>query len=351
MRFELLNPMPKVCIPDSLPFGRTKTNHFVVCDYKHASGWQEPVIKPLEQFQLSPSSVVFHYGQQIFEGLKAYRGPADEVFLFRVQANAERLYRSAERLAMEPVPKDVFVSCVRELVRVEKDWIPPSPGALYIRPMLIPLDEGVSYRASLDYRFCVVVCPVESYFGAHVSLDGITVAVEREFSRAAPGGVGDAKCGGNYASALLSVKKARARGATDVMWLDPKEHKYVEEVGTMNLFFYDGKTLMTPELSGSILPGITRDSLIQLGRHLGIDVQEKRISIDDVLDQARRGVMKEVFGCGTAVVVCPIGKILDGTSEVKFSYSEDSLSTRLRKHLYELQSGRAPDPFHWREVL
>ena len=351
MKLELLNPMPKVRIPDSLPFGRTKTNHFAICDYKHGSGWQEPVIKPLEQFQLSPSSVVFHYGQQIFEGLKAYRGPQNDIFLFRADANATRLYNSAERLAMEPVPKDIFIKCIEELVRVEKDWIPPSPGALYIRPMLIPLDEGVSYRASLDYRFCVVVCPVESYFGPNANHDGVTVAVERELSRAAPGGVGNAKCGGNYAGALLSVKRARARGATDVMWLDPKEHKYVEEVGTMNLFFYDGKTLMTPELSGSILPGVTRDSLIQLGRHLGIEVQEKKISIDEVLDQARSGKMKEVFGCGTAVVVCPVGKILDGNDEVKFSYSESSISTTLRNRLYELQSGRGPDPFGWRTKL
>jgi branched-chain amino acid aminotransferase len=211
MILNLKNPAPKVVIPASLPFGRTKTNYFCVCDYHDGKGWQEPEIKALENFELSPSSVVFHYGQQIFEGLKAYRGTSDEVFLFRPEENARRLIKSAQRLAMEPVPEEIFLECVRELVRVESQWIPDAPGALYIRPMLIPLDEGVSYRASRDYRFCVLVSPVESYFATNQappqSSDSsktawVSVVVEREMARAVVGGVGNVKCGGNYASAL-----------------------------------------------------------------------------------------------------------------------------------------------------
>lgn len=348
MKIGLQNPRPSVRIPDSLPFGRTKTHHMAVCEFRNGS-WLEPEIIPLGDFNFSPSGVVFHYGQQIFEGMKAYRGPSDELFLFRPEANAKRLARSAERLAMPPVPEALFLECVKELVRTEKDWIPASPGALYIRPFLIPLDEGISYRASTEYRFSVVVSPVSSYFANQAANSGLTVAIEREMCRAAPGGVGSVKCGGNYASALFAVQKARAGGATDVIWLDAKEHRFVEEVGTMNLFFYDGKTLMTPELSGSILPGVTRDSLLKLAKHMGVPVAEAKIDINDVLREIKDGTMQEVFGCGTAVVICPVEKLIDQDGQsYQLSIKNDSVASRLRESLYNIQSGRADDPFRWR---
>jgi branched-chain amino acid aminotransferase len=347
MKFQLLNPRPIVRLPDTLPFGRTKTHHMVIAEFRQGR-WSEPAVVPLDTFGFNPGSVVFHYGQQIFEGMKAYRGADGEAYLFRPDANARRFRLSAERLAMQPVPEEMFIECVRELVNVEREWIPAAPGALYIRPFLIPLDEGVSYRASQDYRFCVIVSPVDAYFTSQSRRGGITVLVERELSRAAPGGVGSVKCGGNYASALYSVQRARAGGATDVIWLDAAEHRYVEEVGTMNLFFFDGARLMTPELTGSILPGITRDSLIKLGNHLGMQVEECRIDIDRTLEQIRAGQMREVFGCGTAVVVCPIETILDRGNEYQLANGPDPVAMRLRELLYSIQSGRAEDPFGWR---
>jgi branched-chain amino acid aminotransferase len=349
MKYQLLSPRPQVQLPAELPFGRVSTHHMVVADFNKESGWAEPTILPLKKFEVSPSAIAFHYGQQIFEGMKAYKGAGGKLHLFRPEMNADRFFNSAKRLAMEAVPQALFLESVRALVRVESSWIPERPGSLYIRPMLIPLDEGASYRAGQSYRFCVFVSPVQSYFGQTAAIEGVPVAVERTLSRAAPGGVGATKCGGNYAAALLGVQRAKDLGATDVVWLDSCSHQYVEEVGTMNLFFVQNGVLKTPELTGTILPGVTRDSLIRLARHRGFEVRVEKIAIEQVLKGCADGSLTEVFGCGTAAVISPIGSIVDGDKRFPLGkLGTESVALRLRQDLLAIQFGDSEDPFGWR---
>lgn len=334
---------------DEIPFGRVHTDHMLVCDYlPHKGGWQPMDITPYGPFSLSPDAVVFHYGQQIFEGMKAYRSQDDEdtLFLFRPQLNARRFRASAQRLGMEPVPEDLFLQAIRELVSVDHEWTLPSPGALYVRPALIPLDEGVSYRASQSYRFFVILSPSKNYY---VREAGVCVAIERDDVRAVRGGVGEAKCGGNYAGALPALSRAKKAGAEQVLWLDGFEHKYVEEVGAMNVMFVYEDRIVTPELSGSILPGVTRQSVIELARHMGLRVEEARIDIDAVLADAKSGALKEAFGCGTAAVISPIDTFLDGDVRIAVNSGKiGDTSMRLKRSLVRLQSGQDADPFGWR---
>jgi branched-chain amino acid aminotransferase len=326
-------------------FGSATTDHYLYCDYSPEGSWTKPTLAPLGDISLSLNSVVFHYGQQIFEGLKAYRAPQGEVYLFRPQENAQRFFGSAVRLAMAPVPPELFLECVTSLVSKENCWVPKPPGTLYIRPFLIPLDRGISYRASKSYRFCVIVSPVASYYAK--SATGVTVAVERTMARAAPGGVGDIKCGGNYAGALLAQAKARALGAVDVMWLDAVSHQYVEEIGTMNVMFYYDNRLVTPSLSGTILPGITRKSLLELAQSMGVEVKEQKMTIDQIFADREAGKLKEVFGCGTAVVVNPIQMIIDGERSVEFDISPTSFAQTLKERLQGIQFKTLEDPFNW----
>ena len=337
---------------DDIPFGRVHTDHMLVCDFlPQKGGWQTPEIMPYGPFELSPDAVVFHYGQQIFEGLKAYRSPqnAGEIYLFRPEMNAQRFYNSAVNLGMEPVPPALFVQCIKELIAVESDWVLPTPGALYIRPALIPLDQGVSYRASTSYRFFVIVSPSKNYYARET---GVTVYVERHRVRAVKGGVGEAKCGGNYASALSSLAKAQSKGAEQVLWLDAFEHRYVEEVGAMNVMFVYKNKIITPELSGSILPGITRNSLLQLAKSLGFEIEEGRVNMDTILQDAKSGHLTEAFGCGTAAVISPIDAFVtdEGTTEVN-KREVGPVALQLKKALLEMQTGHAPDPFGWRTKI
>jgi branched-chain amino acid aminotransferase len=339
-------------LADDIGFGRVHTDHMLVCDFlPNKGGWQPLEILPYGPFELSPDAVVFHYGQQIFEGMKAYRSPQSntEVALFRPELNARRFFNSARRLGMEPVPEDLFLQAVREIVSVESDWILPTPGALYIRPALIPLDEGVSYRASTSYRFFVILSPSKNYYANETS---VTVAVERGDIRAVPGGVGEAKCGGNYAGALPALARARKLGAEQVLWLDGLERRYVEEVGAMNVMFVYEDRIETPSLSGSILPGVTRHSVIELARHLGMHVVEKRVEIDRVLADAGTGALREAFGCGTAAVISPIDAFLDGEKRIAINNGEiGATSVLLKKTLVDIQTGATPDPFRWRVAV
>ncbi|APJ05099.1 hypothetical protein AXG55_05640 [Silvanigrella aquatica] len=336
-------------LTETIPFGAVTTNHMLICDYlPRKNGWQTPEIIPYKSFSMSPSAVVFHYGQTIFEGLKAYRSQSNDkdLFLFRPDQNAKRMAQSATRMGMIPFPEDLFVNCIKELVKVEKDWILPSPGALYIRPSMIPLDKGVSYRASEAYRFFIILSPSKNYFAKEV---GVSVYIERTLARAAVGGSGEAKCGGNYASALLPMKIAKEKGAEQVLWLDALEHKYVEEAGAMNVMFIYNNKIVTPALSGSILHGITRASIIQIAKDLGYEVEEKRIEIDKIIADIKTGKLTEMFACGTAAVISAINCLYDKEEKIPINNEKiGEVTLTLKNHLLNIQSGIAADPYGWR---
>ncbi|MBM3380948.1 MAG: branched-chain amino acid aminotransferase [Betaproteobacteria bacterium] len=335
-------------LQDEIPFGRTQTDHMLICDYNpQKGGWQTPEIVPYSPFEVTPDAVVFHYGQEVFEGLKAYRKSAsDEIFLFRPEQNARRFVNSALRLGMQPVPEDLFLRCVQEIVAVEQDWILPSPASLYIRPTLIGLDTGVSYRASLSYRFFIIVSPAKNYYSRET---GISVYIEREHVRAVPGGCGEAKCGGNYAAALPALQRARAAGSEQVLWLDGINRTFVEEVGAMNIMFVYDNVIRTPALTGSILPGVTRSSIIQLARDLRYTVEECRLNISDVLNDIQSGKLTEIFGCGTAAVISPVIELVDGSQRHEVNGAQiGKVSMHLKKSLIDLQFGRGADPHGWR---
>lgn len=352
---KLISPNEGKPIPslsDPISFGRTRTNHMLVCDFDpQLGGWQIPKILPYEDFDLSPDSLVFHYGQEVFEGMKAYRSATEtnELFLFRPLENARRFSNSALRLGMEPVPEDLFLRCVEEIVSVEKNWILPKPASLYIRPTLIATECGISYRASQTYRFFIIVSPAKNYYRSE---SGVTVFVEREHVRAVPGGCGEAKCGGNYAAALPAMARAKRAGAEQVLWLDAIHRRFVEEVGAMNIMFVYGNTIKTPELSGSILPGITRNSILRLAKDLGFNVEETKIDIAEVLADISSGHLTEVFGCGTAAVISPVTRFIDGTATFDVNEGEvGHVSKTIQRTLTEIQFGSSADPYHWRHIV
>lgn len=339
-------------LEDTIQFGALPTNHMLTCDYlPKKNGWQNPEIHPYKSFSLPPSSVVFHYGQTIFEGLKAYRSETNEkdIYLFRPDKNAERMTKSALRMGMQPFPEDLFVHCIKELVKVDKDWILPTPGALYIRPSMISLDKGVSYRASEAYRFFVILSPSKNYFTSETT---ISVYIERNLSRAAVGGAGEAKCGGNYASSLLPMRIAKEKGAEQVLWLDSKEHRYVEEAGAMNVMFVYGDRIVTPALTGSILHGITRASVLHLATSLNLPVEETRVDINQILQDAKTGKLTEMFACGTAAVISPVGCLFDGNEKILVNNGKiGEISMKLKKQLVGIQTGTLPDPYGWRQLV
>lgn len=348
---DLLPATARKSPPDEsapVPFGLVNTNHILVCDFiADKGGWQRPKIQPFGNFQLSPTAMALHYGQLIFEGLKAYRGPdGHKIYLFRPDMNAKRFANSARKLAMAQVPEQLFVEGIRELVRLESEWVLNRPGSLYIRPLLIPLDEGVTYRAAKNYRFFVMACPAKAYYARETAA---AVYVERSRVRAFPGGVGDAKCAGNYAAALLGLEAAKSAGADQVLWLDGIEHRFVEEVGAMNVMFVYGDRIVTPRLTGSILPGVTRDSILTLGRSLGLAMSEEKIDIADILNDARSGRLLEMFGCGTAAAVTPVDALISDGESIPISGRKIGETTmKIKNALLDIQHGAAEDPFHWR---
>ncbi|MEM9992146.1 MAG: branched-chain amino acid aminotransferase, partial [Bacteroidota bacterium] len=281
-----------------LPFGHIFTDHMFVADYADGQ-WQAPRIVPVEEFALHPAATVLHYGQAVFEGMKAFKNKADEAVFFRPEMHAKRINASAARLCMPPFPEDLFQEALQQLVGLEQDWIPPvADSALYLRPFMIATDAFLGVRPSSTYKFFILACPVGPYYAAPV-----TLYAEQKYVRATVGGVGEAKAAGNYAAALLPAKEARAKGFDQVMWLDGKEFKYIQEVGTMNIFFViDGKVI-TPATDGAILKGITRDSVLTILRDWGYEVEERALSIDEVVEAHQAGLLQEVFGTGTAAVI------------------------------------------------
>lgn len=289
-------------------FGRAFTDHMAIVRWSHGEGWHGAKVTARQPFQLDPACAVFHYGQEIFEGMKAYRAGNGEILLFRPLQNATRFNASATRLAMPPIPEELFLDAVESLVRIDAGWIPEGEAALYLRPFMFASEAFLGVRPSHEYIFCVIASPVGPYFTN--GRKGLTIWVSDDLNRAGPGGTGAAKCGGNYAASLMAQAEATAQGCDQVVFLDAIERRWVEELGGMNLFFvFDDKSVVTPPLDGTILPGITRSSIIEMLRRLGYDVREEHYAIDDWQCDATSGRLREAFACGTAAVVTPVCRV------------------------------------------
>jgi len=329
-------------------FGRVFSDHMVVIDWSLDKGWHEARIVAREPFSLDPAACVLHYGQEIFEGLKAYRGEGDKILLFRPEQNARRFQRSARRLAMPLLPEDAFLKAIEELIKLDKNWIPTAEGSsLYLRPFMFASESFLGVRPAHHYIFCVIASSVEAYFKGEGK--PVTVWVETQASRAAPGGTGAAKCGGNYAASLEAQNLAIEKGCDQVVFLDAIDHKFVEELGGMNIcFIMQDNTLVTPPLSGTILEGITRESILTLARDLGLKIEQRLYSFDEWRRDVESGYLREVFACGTAAVVSSIGKVCHAQGEFVIGNGESGAITRqLRRQLMDIQYGRSDDPHHW----
>ena len=333
---------------NKLGFCKTFTDRMFTMDYNEEDGWHNPEIKKLKPFSLDPSCLVLHYAQEIFEGLKAFKCKDGSIRLFRPEMNAKRFNRSADRLCMPHFLETDFVDSINALVNEEKRWVPDSRGAaLYIRPFMIAVDEALGVRASSTYTYCVILSPVGPYYSE--GFNPVSLYVSDEFTRAAKGGLGEAKTGANYAASLLAGRIARKKGCAQVLWLDGAEHRYVEEVGAMNIFFvFNGNTIVTPELNGSILPGVTRDSVLKLAPKLGLKAEERKISIDEVIGGLITGSITEIFGTGTAASISPVG----GLQYKGEDYSVNGrrvgpISQRMYDTLRGIQYGEIEDTFGW----
>ncbi|KQS47787.1 MULTISPECIES: branched-chain amino acid aminotransferase [Flavobacterium] len=327
---------------ENLVFGNIFTDHMLVCDYKDGK-WQKPVIRPYEPFLLDPSAKVFHYGQAIFEGMKAYKDNNDDVWLFRPDENFDRFNKSAVRMAMPEVPEEVFLGGLHEILKIEKDWVKKGKGnTLYIRPFMIATGTGVVAAPSSQYRFMIILSPAKSYYSGEVK-----VIIAEHYSRAANGGIGAAKAAGNYSAQFYPTQLANKDGFQQIIWTDDATHTKLEEAGTMNVFFRINNTLFTAPASERILDGVTRKSLITLAEKEGIDIQVRSVLVWELVEAAKNGTLKEIFGAGTAAVVNPI---------VGFSYKgeyfelpkvEDSIALQLKEKLTNIQYKLAEDPFDW----
>jgi branched-chain amino acid aminotransferase len=337
---------------DELGFGQVFTDHMFLWNYDPKQRWHEPRIVPYQALSLSPACAVLHYAQQVFEGLKAYHGVDGRPRLFRPEANLERMRRSAERMCI-PFPSEQSVlEAIEQLVALDKRWIPRSEGcALYVRPNLIATDPFLGIRPSNNYLLYIILCPVGAYYPE--GFDAITILVEEHYVRAFSGGCGEAKTGGNYAASLRGQVEAKKQGITQVLWLDGKEHQYVEEVGTMNIFFRFDDEVVTPPLTGSILPGVTRDSVLKVLRRWDEhQVNERPITIDEVIEGAVSGRLIEVFGTGTAAIVSPVKSLQRGDETYVIGNGQTGpLAKRLYHYILDLQYGKEPDPFGWIKVL
>jgi len=330
--------------PDSnaLGFGIYYTDHMFIMDYDDANGWHDGRIVPYGPISLDPAACTLHYGQMTFEGMKAYRNPQGGINLFRPDMNAKRMINSNERLCIPPIDEELYVAAVKALVDVERDWVPDVPGtSLYIRPFIISPEVSMAVHPATHYTFMIILSPVAAYYAANdKGLTASHIWVEEEFIRAAVGGTGFAKCGGNYACGMIASAQAQKNGCDEVLWLDAKEHKYVEEVGTSNAFFMIGDTVVTSSLTGSILPGVTRDSTIQLLKKWGYKVEERRLLLDEVLDAARSGELIEAWATGTACVISPIGLLKYRGEEHPINGDKvGELSQKLYDCIYGMQTG------------
>ncbi len=331
----------------NLPFGSVFSDHQFIMDFDDEK-WKSGKIQPYQNMMLSPAAMVLHYGQAIFEGMKAFRQPNGDIALFRPQDNIRRFNISGERMCMPAVDEDLFMSALTELVKMDNAWVPDADGAsLYIRPFMFANEVHVGVRPSAKYRFNIFTCPVGPYYKGNVR-----VKVETDYTRAAPGGTGYAKAAGNYAAALKPTELAKAQGYHQILWTDAVEHRYIEESGTMNaVFVMDGK-LVSPALGDTVLNGVTRDSILTLARHFGYEVEERRIAVSELKAAAESGALQEAFGVGTAATMTPIEAIgFDGEDVELPGVNSWVVMPKLSKALDDIRRGRMDDPFGWRIVL
>ncbi len=341
------NPKEKPADQSKLGFGRIFTDHMYVMDYHEGQGWHDPKIIPYQPISLEPSAMVFHYAQEMFEGLKAYHTPDGRVLLFRPDRNIQRAENSCKRLCIPPVPQDDFLNALKTLVRVEKDWIPTTPGtSLYIRPFIIATDESLGVHPSHSYKFIIILSPSGAYYAS--GLNPVKIWIEDDYVRAVRGGIGEAKAGGNYAASLKAQVKGEAGGYAQVLWLDGVERKYIEEVGSMNIFFKIAGKVVTPQLNGSILPGVTRATCLDLCRAWGMEVEERRVSVEELVAAARNGSLEECWGSGTAAVISPVGTLRYENDVMEISGGGiGPVSQRLYDTVTGIQTGKLEDAHGW----
>lgn len=341
------NPKAKPVDENKLPFGVYYSDHMFAMNYSKEKGWHDPRIIPYGPITLDPAAMCLHYGQEVFEGMKAYRSEAGKILLFRPEENFKRLNVSNERLCIPAIDVDLCVEATKKLVEIDKDWVPSAPNtSLYLRPFIIATEAHLGVKVADEYLFLIVASPSGPYYPE--GLNPVKIYVETSYVRAVKGGTGMAKTGGNYASSLAAGEEAHNQGYTQVLWLDGVEKKYVEEVGAMNIFFVIGDEVITPMLDGSILSGITRKSVIEVLRDEGYKVSERLISIDEVEDAYDKGQLKEVFGTGTAAVISPVGKLKVGDKVMDINRGEiGALSQHLYDTLTGIQWGRIPDTRGW----
>ena len=331
----------------NLGFGQIFTDHMFLMNYEEGKGWFDPRVVPYGDFAMDPASMVLHYGQAIFEGTKAYRRADGEIQLFRPEANMARMSNSAERMAMPRLDEDMALAGLKKLIEIEKDWVPHQDGtSLYIRPTMISMDVALGVHASKTYLFFIILSPVGAYYKE--GLKPVGIYVEDSYVRAVRGGVGFTKCAGNYAASILAGEIAKKKGYAQVLWLDGVEQRYIEEVGAMNMMFAYGNKIVTPMLNGSILPGITRASVLTLAQQLGYEVEEKRIAVDEIFADIKSGKCTEAFGTGTAAVISPVGELC--WNDEKLTVGDGNIG-KVAQTLYDtltgIQYGRLPDENGW----
>ena len=336
---------------NNLGFGKYFTDHMFLIDYDEGIGWHDARIVPYAPIPMDPATMVLHYAQETFEGLKAYRNPKGEILLFRPEMNGQRLINSNKRICMAELPVDMFVEAVEAIVKYEQDWIPTAPNtSLYIRPFMYASQPGVGVHPAKSYRFVIILSPVGNYYPEGVN--PIKIWVEDEYVRAVKGGTGFTKCGGNYAASIAAQVKAEQNGYTQVLWLDGVHRKYVEEVGTMNIMFLIGDEVITAPIEGSVLPGVTRDSMITLLKEWGYKVSERELSIDELMEAGHNGTLKEVFGTGTAAVISPVGELnYKGDIVTINDFKTGPLTQKLYDTLTGIQWGKLEDKFNWTRVV
>ncbi|HCP34168.1 MAG TPA: branched chain amino acid aminotransferase [Deltaproteobacteria bacterium] len=332
-------------------FGSVFSNHMFSMVWDDGIGWHDAEIKPYQPLVLDPSTLVFHYGQSSFEGLKAYRNPSGGINLFRPRENFARMNRTAQRMCLPELDIEFVLGALKQLLQEDSDWVPQEEGtSLYIRPTKLAIEEALGLKVSSRFLFYIILSPVGPYYPE--GFNPVKIVVSDQYVRASPGGVGEAKTAGNYAASNLAEKEAKAQGFTQVLWLDAVERKYIEEVGSMNIFFVIDDEIVTPQLNGSILPGITRKSVLELARHWNLKISERRISMEEVQEGLKSGQVSEVFGAGTAAVISPVGQLhYRGDSFQVGDGSTGPVAKRFFEHLTSIQYGREEDPFGWVETL
>lgn len=330
-----------------IPFGSYFTDHMFLMNYQVGKGWFDPRIVPYADITLSPAAMVFHYAQEIFEGMKAYRCANGKIGFFRPDENIKRMNSSAERLCIPQIPEDLFLEALKQLVAIDSDWVPDQPDtSLYIRPFVFATDAHLGVHASETYLFAIIMCPVGSYYPE--GLNPVKIMIENRDVRAVRGGTGQTKCGGNYAASLHASVRAEEQGYSQVLWLDGVTRRNIEEVGAMNVMFKIGGKVITPALSGSVLPGITRMSCIEMLRSWGYEIEERVFSVDELLKAVEDKTLEEAWGTGTAAVISPIGEIsFEGEKHEINSFEIGELTQRLYDTLTGIQWGKADDPFGW----